>query len=263
MRSGTRRRLACGSPVALFSCLVAGQPWRVPDAVIRVAREYVATADPEHRSELAAELDRSGCDPVHLVRALRPLPAREVEPGYYRAEHFLAPDLREKYPDDLLYYVVPESYTPDEPSALAVVMHGGAKGDERTMAHWYMRPDGEGSGLGEAFTKAGMVAVGPSAPVNTKRWERWCLPEADDYIRDVIIEFQSRFNIDPDRVFLLGHSMGGFGAYQHIQVQPDRFAAVLVSAGSWYMAYWPVIRGTPLWIVQGVRDSEPGGRPVW
>jgi len=62
-------------------------------------------------------------------------------------------------------------------------------------------------------------------------------------------------------VILMGHSMGGFGANQHHQVQPDRFAAALVSAGSWYLAYWPVIDGTPLWIVHGKQDSRPGGRP--
>lgn len=55
--------------------------------------------------------------------------------------------------------------------------------------------------------------------------------------------------------------MGGFGVYQHMQVQPDRFAAALVSAGSWYLAYWPVLRGTPLWLVHGVRDAEQGKRP--
>ena len=55
----------------------------------------------------------------------------------------------------------------------------------------------------------------------------------------------ARYNIDPNRVFLTGQSMGGWGGYHHVQVQPDRFAAVLTSAGAWRSAYWPVIRGTP------------------
>ena len=240
----------------------AGEPSSlIPETVLGAARDYLATVDKTEREDLGAVLNASNCDPVQTVLALRPHPVSEVTPGYHRAEHFLVPELGKRYPDDLLYYVVPESYTARQPVALAVVMHGGAKGTERTMAHWYMRPDPKGSGLGRAFMDAGMIAVGPSAPISTKRWERWCLPEADDYLRDVIVEMQSRFNIDPDRVFLLGHSMGGFGAYQHVQVQPDRFAAVLAHAGSWYTAYWPAIIGTPLWIVHGVHDSQPGGRP--
>jgi len=261
MTNRLRFSLALLGMASLLPSIADEAPSLIPEAVLGAARDYLATTDREKREGLAAVLGASNCDSIRTVQALRPPPASDVVPGYHQAEHFLVPELRKRYPDDLLYVVVPESCTAKQSVPLAVVMHGGAKGIERTMAHWYMRPDPKGSGLGKAFMDAGMIAVGPSAPISTKRWERWCLPEADDYLRDVIIEMQSQFNIDPDRVFLLGHSMGGFGAYQHIQVQPDRFATVLVHAGSWYTAYWPVIRGTPLWIVHGVRDSEPGGRP--
>ena len=76
----------------------------------------------------------------------------------------------------------------------------------------------------------------------------------------MILECKSRFNIDPNRVFLLGHSMGGFGAYHHALRQPDRFAAIIVNSGAWSLGYWPVIRGTPLCIVQGEQDAVPGVR---
>jgi poly(3-hydroxybutyrate) depolymerase len=261
MMDRLRFSLALLGIASLLPSLAGESPSLIPETVLSAARDYLATTDKEERDRLAALFHTSSFDPVQTVRALRPHPVTDVAPGYHKSEHFLVPELRKRHPDDLLYYVVPESYTAKQPVPLAVVMHGGAKGTERTMAHWYMRPDPKGSGLGKAFMDTGMIGVGPSAPISTKRWERWCLPEADDYLRDVIIEMQSRFNIDPDRVFLLGHSMGGFGAYQAVQVQPDRFAAVLVHAGSWYTAYWPVIRGTPLWVVHGVHDSEPGGRP--
>jgi hypothetical protein len=54
--------------------------------------------------------------------------------------------------------------------------------------------------------------------------------------------------------------MGGFGAYHHIQRQPDRFAGVVVNAGSWSLGHWPTIRGTRLCIVQGVHDAQRGQR---
>src|SRR6185295_7433987 len=108
--------------------------------------------------------------------------------------------------------------------------------------------------------KIGMIAVGPSAPWDEDSYYRWCLRASDDYLEAVIRECKSRFNIDPDRVFLMGHSMGGFGAYHHIMRQPDRFAAVIAHAGSWDLAYLPAMRGTRLAIVHGERDAEKGYR---
>ena len=114
--------------------------------------------------------------------------------------------------------------------------------------------------LGDFFDATGMIVVGPSARRGIRALRRWCVKEADEYLADVIQECKCRYNIDPDRVFLMGHSMGGFGAYHHIQRQPDRFAAVLVNSGSWSLGYWPVIRGTPLCIVHGVHDAQAGKR---
>ena len=54
--------------------------------------------------------------------------------------------------------------------------------------------------------------------------------------------------------------MGGFGAYHQALRQPDRFAAIVVNSGSWSLGYWPVIRGTPLCIVQGAHDAVRGVR---
>jgi len=233
----------------------------VPQSVCDMARQYLSARDAETRQTLARQLDLSGCDPVSVVRALRPAPATDVTPGYYPGEHFRTPELLKKHPDSLLFYVVPEGYRPNTPTALVVLMHGGGTGSPPTAPRTYMRVhDKTGRAYGDVFSKSGMIAVGPSAPVS-KSSARWCLPESDDYIRDVVIESQARFNIDPDRVVLMGYSMGGFGAFHQAQRQPDRFAAVLAGAGSWSFAYWPVIHGTPLWIVHGANDAVPGKRP--
>ena len=230
-----------------------------------LARQYLEADDDAARRELARRLDARASQAGSLchqrvVRALRPKPSGECKAGYFKAGHFQVPELRRKHPDDLLFYVVPESYRPEKATGLIVMMHGGGKGSKRDAPDRYMKMADTGLALGNEFARSGMIAVGPSAPWNEECHQRWCLPEADDYIRDVILDFEARFNIDPDRVVLVGHSMGGFGAYHQVQRQPDRFAAVLSSAGAWGLAYWPVIRGTPLWMVQGARDAEPGKR---
>jgi len=232
---------------------------------VELARQYLANTDSHERARLSRELAEYDRDWKDVIIALRPRPDQSVRPGYYKEEHFTQPQLRKKHPDDLLYFVVPTGYCPDRPTGLVVFMHGGGKGSPRTAPDRYMSAaDPEApptsSRLGDLFEAAGMIGVGPSAPWNENDHQRWCLPEADDYLADVIEECKTRFNVDPDRVFLFGHSMGGFGAYHQVQRQPDRFAAVIGSAGAWGLAHWPVIRGTTFCIVHGVTDATHGVR---
>jgi predicted esterase len=235
------------------------------DETVRTARQYLECNDPQPRAALSEKLAEFTGDWRDVVTALRPRPSQAVKPGYYREQHFTDPQLRQKHPDDLLYLVVPTSYQPDQPTGLVVFMHGGGKGSPRTAPDRYMTPADSttprsSTRLGDMFEALGMIGVGPSAPWNENDHSRWCLPEADDYIADVVRQCATRFHIDLDRVFLLGHSMGGFGAYHQVQRQPDRFAAVIASAGSWTLAQWPVIRGTTLCIVHGAKDAELGVR---
>ena len=243
----------------LYRCAcVTADADSVSPQIRALAAQYVAAYASVKR--LAHQLDNCGCDPESVVRALRPAPAKDAKPGYYDAEHFRSPELLKRHPDDLLFCVVPESYRPETPTGLIVLMHGGGKNSPRTHPRRYMRMhDKTGWALGDAFYRSGMVAVGPSAPLR-KTNVRWCVPEADDYLCDVILECEARFNIDPNRVVLMGYSMGGFGAMHQVQRQPDRFAVVLAGAGAWSLAYWPVIHGTPLWIVQGAHDAVYGKR---
>ena len=235
------------------------------DETVRTARQYLECSDGQERAALSQKLAEFTDDWRDVVEALRPRPTQAAKPGYYREEHFTNPQLRRKYPDDILYLVVPTGYQPGKPPGLVVFMHGGGKGSPRTAPDRYMTPADSttppsSTRLGDMFEALGMIGVGPSAPWNENDHSRWCLPEADDYIADVVQECAARFDIDLDRVFLLGHSMGGFGAYHQVQRQPDRFAAVIASAGSWSLAQWPVIRGTTFCIVHGARDAELGVR---
>jgi predicted esterase len=231
---------------------------------VQLSRSYLASDDDDERQNLASKLAGYEGDIEPLLEKLSSQRFEPVEAGYRPEEYFSVPALLARHPDDLLYFTIPKSYRPDRATGLIVFMHGGGNKSSRKAPRWFMNfpddGDDESSQLGDLFEATGMIAIGPSAPWNERSSYRWCLRESDDYLADVILECKSRFNIDPDRVFLIGHSMGGFGAYHHIQRQPDRFAAVVVNAGSWSLAHWPVIRGTPLCIVQGVHDAVRGQR---
>lgn len=228
---------------------------------VQLARDYLTADDDAKRKTLAASLATYSGDIPSVLKALSARTFKPVKSGYHPQEHFTVPELLVTRSKDLLYFNVPDSYRPDRPTGLIVFLHGGGKTTSRRAPRVFLNfpdeDDEESNQLGDIFAATGMIAVGPSAPWDEESWYRWCLRESEPYLADVIVECKSRFNIDPDRVFLIGHSMGGFGAYHHVQRQPDRFAAVIVSAGSWSQAYWPVIRGTPLCIVQGVHDAQP------
>jgi predicted peptidase len=64
------------------------------------------------------------------------------------------------------------------------------------------------------------------------------------------------FPIERDRVYVLGHSMGGFGTWTAVVEQPDRFAAAITSAGwlgPWLDAY--AVKDLPIWSFQGAKDK--------
>jgi pimeloyl-ACP methyl ester carboxylesterase len=231
---------------------------------VKMAREYLLNKDAAERTRLLEKLERHDGDIDAVLKKLRERSYKSVKTGYRPREHFSEDDLLKKHPDDLLFFMVPREYMPDRSAGLIVFMHGGGSTTSRRAPGAFLDyPDNDGSytnEMGDVFAATGMIAVGPSALWNEDSSYRWCLPETDEYLADVVLECNSRFNIDPDRVILIGHSMGGFGAFHHAQRQPDRFAAVVANSGSWSLGYWPVIQGTPLCIVQGEHDARKGVR---
>ena len=251
---------------ALVGLVCVPSTWALDqNAAVKLCRAYLTSESRAERQNLLARLVgyEGEIDPV--LQSLGKQTYRSVKPGYHGEEHFALADFRKKHPEDLLYFVVPKDYRADRPTGLIVFLHGGGAATSQRAPQATLRfPDSDtpshSSASGDMLEATGMITVGPSAPWNRKSYYRWCLRDADEYLADVIVECKNRFNIDANRVFLLGHSMGGFGAYHHALRQPDRFAAIVVNSGSWSLGYWPVIRGTPLCIVQGAHDAARGIR---
>jgi len=75
-------------------------------------------------------------------------------------------------------------------------------------------------------------------------------------VLELLDELSGEFNIDADRVYVLGHSMGGTGTWNAIHQQPERFAAAIPTAGGfvpWLDARR--IRDVPVWSFHGSADS--------
>jgi len=69
-------------------------------------------------------------------------------------------------------------------------------------------------------------------------------------------ELSKQYKIDADRVYVLGHSMGGMGTFTAIYQHPDRFAAAISSAGFFgFKIDAGRIENVPLWIFRGDADK--------
>lgn len=76
-------------------------------------------------------------------------------------------------------------------------------------------------------------------------------------IRKIIAELPA---VDMDRIYIMGHSMGGHGSYILIQLDPGYFAAAAPSAGSGLRRTEPfitasLIKDVPIWAFHGDNDK--------
>ena len=155
--------------------------------------------------------------------------------------------------DGRVYYFVPKAVDTSRRNALLVFLHGGDASSPDSAPEKYF---GEGGWAMPVFEEAPFIVVAPSAPpaADGSRWNRVGVAKM---IEATIEDAKRRFDIDPDRVFLGGHSMGGFGAYHLGQVLADRLAGVWASAGAWWEVDFRAFLGTPVYIQHGSLDCSP------
>lgn len=104
-------------------------------------------------------------------------------------------------------------------------------------------------------------------PYNWAKWEHqkgapthWLKSEdeASDQLRAAMAalkDVMDRHPIDPSRVYLIGVSMGGSGAWSWAARQPDRFAALLAVCGLSETSRAESLSKTPIWVFQGGKDE--------
>jgi len=127
---------------------------------------------------------------------------------------------------------------------LIVFLHGSGGGDDSAWPNT-KRSDGP-------MTPAHQEPNFPFVVVALRSFGGWFPPAVEDAIDDV----ESKYEIDPSRIYLTGFSMGGFGTWSTAYDQPTRFAAIApVAAGGGDLALMPLLRWVPTWVFQGGDDG--------
>jgi pimeloyl-ACP methyl ester carboxylesterase len=216
------------------------------------ARLYLDSEDAAEGQALLEELGGYEGDFAAIVERLKPVLPDKVEKGLILNRHFRVPGLCKKHPDDLMSLYVPEDYNAEQARGFVLFLHGGGQAVARDAGS---KVFDEGYGISDLLMESGFVVCAPCAPYHEQSFNGWNVPDTDAYVMDVIEEVAHSYNIDPDRVFLAGTSMGGIGANHLAHRMPDRFAGVLSAASSWDIAFWPCLKGTSIWIMHGVNDA--------
>jgi predicted esterase len=139
--------------------------------------------------------------------------------------------------------LIPESYKADKPSPLVVALHGMGS-DENTMFDSYS------GALKREAERVGFVVACPKGRDSASMYRG----SAEQDVMDVLAEVRRDYKIDPNRIYLMGHSMGAYGTWSVAMAHPDIFAALGPISGGGSPAGMAKIAHIPQFVVHGDDD---------
>lgn len=96
--------------------------------------------------------------------------------------------------------------------------------------------------------KLDFIVVSPQCPWG-KNWA------SDDWFNPLFKEISEKYNIDDNRVYMIGISMGGFGTWELANRMPDRFAAIVPMCGGAKSIWAKELSKIPTWVFHGTADK--------
>jgi polyhydroxybutyrate depolymerase len=131
---------------------------------------------------------------------------------------------------------VPSGYQKGRPAPLLVLLHGYSSDAGAVDDYFHLQP---------VLDERGVLYVVPNGTPDRAGDRFWNATDAccdlydsgvDDsgYLQGVIHQVQDRYSVDPRRIFVVGHSNGGFMAYRVACDHSDTVAAIVSVAGAMY-----------------------------
>lgn len=131
---------------------------------------------------------------------------------------------------------VPTKYDEKTAAPLVILLHGYTATGDLQEVYFKLQPEAEARGF---------LYVHPDGLVDRRNNPFWNATDAccdatrsvDDsgYLTFLIDEVSTTYNVDPARIYLVGHSNGGFMSYRMACDHADRIAAIVSLAGSTFL----------------------------
>lgn len=148
----------------------------------------------------------------------------------------------------ILNYLVylPKIYNASEKWPLILSLHGsGERGADITaVKRWGIHK------VLKENDKLPFVVVSPQLPEG-EMWEMKI-----NLLSDLLDKIESNYNIDSDRLYLTGYSLGGYGTWNFAILKPERFAAIVpISGGAISPQRAQRLDKLPIWVAHGDSDT--------
>jgi len=153
---------------------------------------------------------------------------------------------------------VPENYDKQKKYPLVLYLHGGGgRGDDNRK-----QIEGGNGYLVDLLVSRSTQAKNPSIVVVPQSpgdgWVGFDSITPSSYLSlvlDLIRDLENSYSIDVDRRYVLGQSMGGFGTFAIVTMQPNMFAAAVPLCGGGDESKAARIAHIPLWAFHGELDE--------
>ncbi|HVC47519.1 MAG TPA: alpha/beta hydrolase-fold protein [Terracidiphilus sp.] len=159
---------------------------------------------------------------------------------------------------------VPESYIRSDHHRWPIILFLHGRGERGSEGMWQTQV-----GLPEAVRdhpeRWPFLIVMPQCP----QGHYWTDPDMMGMALSALDQESEEFHADPNRTYLTGLSLGGYGAWELASRNPRRFAAIAIAAGGIFWSYAPerwrqsatlpaqyaaAIGHTPVWLFHGSQD---------
>ncbi len=164
----------------------------------------------------------------------------------------------------LLYRLLkPKDYDPKRRYPVVVFLHGaGERGNDNFAQLKHGMADFASDAVREKYPA---FVIAPQCPVN-QRWvevdwgaEKHDMPEKPASPMRLTLgaleQLGKEFSFDPDRLYITGLSMGGYGAWDALQRHPGMFAAAIPICGGGDPKYAVKFAKVPVWAFHGDKDT--------
>lgn len=172
----------------------------------------------------------------------------------FKQEEFVSPYTGQVLPYNIY---IPEDYNPEEQYPLVLFVHdaGVASGP---ITHTLYQGNGATSWAEpEAQARHKCIVVAPEYPFITVD-DNWNYSHHLDATIALLKDLQTRYSIDPSRIYTTGQSMGCMSSIVMLLKEPDLFAGALLVAGKWNPALMGPLDKQNIWIIscEGDRSSN-------
>jgi hypothetical protein len=208
----------------------------------RLEQEYVKLEKPAERQAQWEQMTAKGTtrSRTYLERARR---SAKFAPG--RRDKVPLTVRSEASPGATYCIYVPSSYDPLVATGLVVALHGGGRGGADATV---VTGNGEEAMnfYVDVAEERGVLVVCPSALAAP-----WSDRKNEVLLGALLDEMRMLYDVDENRIWLTGHSMGGFGAWHYGPLMSDVWAAFAPCAG----AGGPTTNGLPVYVYHGSDDQ--------